>query len=50
MLDGIVLMRAMLGLTGAAVTNGIAFPAGTVRTTWDSIKTHLNTNCGMALN
>ena len=50
MLDGIVLMRAMLGLTGGAVTNGINFPAGTVRTTWTDIKTHLNTNCGMALN
>jgi hypothetical protein len=50
MLDGIVLMRAMLGLTGAAVTHGIVFPAGTVRTTWADIKTHLHTNCGMAVN
>ncbi len=50
MLDGIVLMRAMFGLTGTAVTNGINFPVGTVRTTWSDIKAHLNTNCGMALN
>ena len=50
MLDGIVLVRAMLGLTGDAVTNGINFPAGTARTTWADIKTHLNTNCGMVLN
>ncbi len=33
MLDGVVLLRAMFGLTGTAVTNGINFPAGTVRTT-----------------
>lgn len=50
MLDGIVLMRAMLGLTGDAVTNGVNFPVGTTRTTWVDIKTHLTTNCGMALN
>jgi uncharacterized delta-60 repeat protein len=50
MLDGIVLIRAMLGLTGGAVTNGINFPVGTVRTNWTDIKIHLNTNCGMTLN
>ena len=50
MLDGIVLMRAMFGLTGTAVTTGINFPVGTTRTTWSDIKAHLNTNCGMALN
>lgn len=50
MLDGIVLLRAMFGLTGTAVTNGINFPVGTTRTTWSDIKAHLTTNCGMALN
>ena len=50
MLDGIVLLRALMGLTGDAVTNGIAFPAGTARTSWVDIKAHLNDNCGMALN
>jgi uncharacterized delta-60 repeat protein len=50
MLDGIVLLRAMFGLTGTAVTNGINFPVGTTRTTWGDIKAHLNANCGMALN
>ena len=50
MLDGIVLLRAMFGLTGTAVTNGINFPVGTTRTTWADIKTHLNANCGMVLN
>ena len=50
MLDGIVLLRAMMGLTGDVVTNGIAFPAGTTRTAWVDIRAHLNGNCGMALN
>jgi uncharacterized delta-60 repeat protein len=50
MLDGIVFLRAMMGLTGDAVTNGIVFPAGTARTSWVDIKAHLNGNCGMALN
>ena len=50
MLDGIVLLRAMMGLTGDAVTNGIAFPAGTARTSWVDIKAHLNDNCVMAFN
>ena len=34
MLDGIVLVRTMMGVTGNAVTNGLNFPIGTVRTTW----------------
>ena len=50
LLDGLVLLRAMLGLTGAAVTGGINFPTGALRTTWSEIKSHLVTNCGMALN
>jgi uncharacterized delta-60 repeat protein len=50
MLDGIVLLRAMMGLNGDAVTNGIAFPAGTARTSWVDIRAHLNGNCGMVLN
>lgn len=50
MIDGIVLLRAMMGLTGDAVTNGIAFPAGTARTSWVDIRAHLNGNCGMVLN
>ena len=49
MLDGIVLLRVLFGLTGTAVTDGIAFPQGTALATWDAIETHLNTNCGMAL-
>jgi uncharacterized delta-60 repeat protein len=50
LLDGLILMRAMAGLSGDVVTNGLAFPAGAARTTWDEIKTHLVANCGMILN
>ena len=48
--DGLVLLRTMLGLTGATVTGGINFPTGALRTTWPEIKSHLVNNCGMALN
>jgi hypothetical protein len=47
MTDGLLIMRAMLGLTGTAVTNGLTTRA------WDtgpsSIKVFLNSNCGMGL-
>ncbi len=45
--DGLLILRAMLGLTGAAVTNGLTTRG------WDAgpnnIKGYLNSNCGMAL-
>jgi hypothetical protein len=45
--DGLLILRAMLGLTGTAVTNGLTTRA------WDTgannIKGYLNANCGMAL-
>ena len=40
--DGIMLLRAMFGLTGTPVTKGAA--AG--GRTWTDIRTYLNTNCG----
>ncbi len=43
--DGLILMRALFGLTGAAVTNG-AIGSGSTRTTWNQISTWLNANCG----
>ncbi len=49
MLDGLVLLRTMLGLTGDAVVSGINFPLGTARMTWAEIKTHLSANCGMTI-
>lgn len=43
--DGLMLARAMFGLTGTAVTNG-AIGAKASRTTWPAIRNFLNTRCG----
>ena len=43
--DGLLITRAMLGLTGTAVTNG-ALGANAFRTAWVDIRSFLNTNCG----
>lgn len=43
--DGIMLLRAFFGLTGADVTNG-AVGAGATRTTWDQVRVYMNSNCG----
>ncbi len=40
--DGVLLLRAMFGLTGTAVTKGIA----TNGQTWATIRNYLNTQCG----
>ncbi len=39
--DGLLLTRAMMGLTGAAVTNN-AIGAGATRTTWAQIRAYIN--------
>jgi hypothetical protein len=46
--DGAVILRAMLGLTGSAVTNGLglASEGGASRTSWTNIQSWLNTTCG----
>jgi hypothetical protein len=44
--DGLVILRAMLGLTGDAVTSGGAIGAGATRASWGAIRPYLNTNCG----
>ena len=47
--DGVVIARAMQGLTGTAVTNGLGLAAepGATNTTWASIRNNfLNTTCG----
>jgi len=44
--DGLVLIRAMTGRTGTAVTNNAVVP-GAPRDNWDAIRTYLNTQCGM---
>jgi hypothetical protein len=43
--DGLVLIRAMFGLTGTAAVNG-AIGANATRTTWATIRAYLNGNCG----
>ena len=40
--DGVMLLRAMFGLTGTAVTHGIT----TNGQTWATIRNYLNTHCG----
>ena len=46
--DGLLLVRALLGLTGDAVITGALGPAAT-RNTWPLIRTYLNGQCGLAL-
>ncbi|MEP6701502.1 MAG: hypothetical protein ABJB04_00840 [Betaproteobacteria bacterium] len=43
--DGLILIRAMLGLTGTAVTQGAA-GTDAMRSTWSAIRAYLNGNCG----
>jgi hypothetical protein len=44
--DGLLILRAMLGLTGDAVTSGGVIGAGATRSSWGTIRPYLNTNCG----
>ena len=46
--DGLLLLRALLGLNGTAVTNGAVSPCAT-RTTWAQIRAHLAATCGLAV-
>jgi len=43
--DGLIIIRALFGLTGTAVTNG-AIGAGAARTAWAQLQPYLNANCG----
>jgi hypothetical protein len=43
--DGLIVLRAMFGLTGTAVTNG-AIGGGAARSTWAQIQPFLNGSCG----
>jgi hypothetical protein len=43
--DGLMLVRAMLGMTGTSVTSG-AVTGSSPRNNWTSIRQHLNTACG----
>ena len=48
-IDGLINMRVMLGITGAAVVNGITFAPNATRNTWPLIRDYLVTQCGMSL-
>ena len=45
--DGVILLRAMLGLKGTAITAGLTIPG--VRSDPNAIRTYLNTSCAAAL-
>ncbi|MEQ1597087.1 MAG: hypothetical protein ABL985_18560 [Casimicrobium sp.] len=47
--DGLVMTRVMLGLTGTAVTGGITFPVAAPRKTWSAIRSYLVTHCAMSV-
>jgi uncharacterized delta-60 repeat protein len=49
MIDGLIAIRAMLGITGAPALNGINFPPGATRITWLDIRNHLVSECGLPL-
>jgi hypothetical protein len=44
--DGLMLLRAMFGLTGTAVTSGAVGGGSPTRTNWADIRAYLNGNCG----
>ncbi len=46
MTDGLMLLRAALGVTGDAVVNKATAP-GATRTTWAQVQPYLNTQCGL---
>lgn len=43
--DGLLVLRAMFGLTGNAVSSGTVAGNAT-RATWDALQRHMNKNCG----
>jgi len=45
--DGMLLLRAMFGFRGTAVTDNAVFP-GAPRQDWEAVRTFLNANCGTA--
>ena len=46
--DGLMMMRAMFGLTGTAVTSGAIGGGAPARPTWSDIRQFLNGSCGTA--
>ncbi len=48
-IDGLIMTRVMLGMTGTGVTGGITFPVAAPRKTWSAIRSYLVTQCAMTL-
>lgn len=46
--DGLMLLRALLGMTGTAVTSNALPTPAPPRATWPLIRTHFHTNCGLS--
>lgn len=46
MTDGLLIIRALFGLTGTAVTDGAIGSGSPMRTTWAQIQPYLNGKCG----
>lgn len=49
LIDGLIITRVMMGLSGDAITNGVRFTADSKRTTWPQIRQYLVTACQMAI-
>jgi uncharacterized protein len=47
--DGLIILRSLLGLTENAVVGDLVFPPAATRTTWDAIRGYLNGTCGANL-
>jgi hypothetical protein len=43
--DALLLIRALLGFSGASITNGLTLTSSP-RSQWSDMRTWLNTNCG----
>jgi hypothetical protein len=46
--DGLLLLRSLMGLTDASVTNGVPFATNSTRRDWASLRAHLRNACGLA--
>lgn len=52
--DGLILLRAALGFSGASIVQGVTFPEGAKRTVWggsgaDDLRHYLAARCGMQI-
>jgi hypothetical protein len=45
--DGLMLVRALLGMTGPSVTSGAIGTPAPPRSTWTAIRNHLVANCSL---